>query len=257
MALVQFDERTKGIGTITLNDPANLNAMSEAMSREFAGVVATLKARTDLRVLILTGAGRAFSAGGDLQMLEQKTKKGGEENRQLMHLFYESFLGIRNLGVPLIAAINGHAIGAGLCVASGCDIRVAAEGAKLGMTFTRLGLHPGMGATWFLPRILGIAAASELLLTARIIEAADALRIGLVSKIVPVAEILSCADSIAAEILTCGPESVRQLLASLRTQAPTLDAALEREALCQSINYASSEFKEGVRATIEKRAAKF
>ena len=257
MALVLFEERTKGVGTITLNDPANLNAMSEAMSREFMTLVVSLKARSDLRAIILTGAGRAFSAGGDLQMLEQKSKKGGEENRQLMHLFYDSFLSIRDLGVPLIAAINGHAIGAGLCLASACDMRVAAEGAKLGMTFTRLGLHPGMGATWFLPRILGIAAASELLLSARVIEAADAQRIGLVSKVVAVAEILSCADAIATEVLSCGPESVRQLLASLRNQAPTLAAALEREALCQSINYASSEFKEGVRATIEKRPAKF
>ena len=257
MALVLFEERTKGVGTITLNDPANLNAMSEAMSREFMTLVVSLKARSDLRAIILTGAGRAFSAGGDLQMLEQKSKKGGEENRQLMHLFYDSFLSIRDLGVPLIAAINGHAIGAGLCLASACDMRVAAEGAKLGMTFTRLGLHPGMGATWFLPRILGIAAASELLLSARDIEAADAQRIGLVSKVVAVAEILSCADAIATEVLSCGPESVRQLLASLRNQAPTLAAALEREALCQSINYASSEFKEGVRATIEKRPAKF
>ena len=257
MALVLIEERTKGVGTITLNDPANLNAMSEAMSREFLALVTTLKNRSDLRAIILTGGGRAFSAGGDLQMLEQKSKKSGEENRQLMHLFYDSFLSIRDLGVPLIAAINGHAIGAGLCLASACDIRIAAEGAKLGMTFTRLGLHPGMGATWFLPRILGIAAASELLLSARVIEAVEAQRIGLVSKVIPVTEILSCADLIAAEVLSCGPESVRQLLASLRNQAPTLAAALEREALCQSINYASTEFKEGVRATIEKRPAKF
>ena len=257
MALVLFDERTPGVGTITLNDPANLNAMSEAMSHEFAALVISLKARRDLRAIILSGAGRAFSAGGDLQMLEQKTKKSGEENRQLMHLFYDSFLSIRLLGVPLIAAINGHAIGAGLCLASGCDIRVAAEGAKLGMTFTRLGLHPGMGATWFLPNILGIAAASELLLTARIIESAEAQSIGLVSKVVPAADVISCADAIAKEIISCGPQAVRQLLASLRNRAPTLDAALEREALCQSVNYASDEFKEGVRATIEKRAAKF
>lgn len=257
MALVLFEERSKGVGTITLNDPGNLNAMSEAMSHEFAALISTLSYRKDLRVVILTGAGRAFSAGGDLQMLEQKTKKGGEENRQLMHQFYDSFLGIQSLGIPLIAAINGHAIGAGLCLASACDIRVAAEGAKLGMTFTRLGLHPGMGATYFLPRILGTAAASELLLTARVIETVEAQRIGLVSKVVPTSDLIACVDSIAAEILSCGPEAVRQLLASLRNQAARLDSALEREALCQSINYASSEFKEGVRATIEKRAARF
>jgi enoyl-CoA hydratase len=171
--------------------------------------------------------------------------------------FYASFLCIRTLGVPVIAAINGHAIGAGLCVACACDIRIAAEGAKLGLTFTRLGLHPGMGATYFVPKVLGYARAQEFLLTARVIAAAEAVEFGLVSRVVPVGSTISAAREIAAEILSCGPESVSQLLVSLRGSDAELEAALEREATYQAENYAGAEFLEGVSALIEKRQPAF
>jgi enoyl-CoA hydratase len=189
-------------------------------------------------------------------MLEKKAELAGEENRLIMLNFYRSFLCLRDLGVPLIAAINGHAIGAGLCVACGCDIRIAQTGAKLGLTFTKLGLHPGMGGTFFLPRLIGQAAASELILTGRVIETARALELGLVSSVVE-SGVVDAAMKIAGEIVTCGPEATRQVLEALRNPAGTLEEALKREALCQSINYAGKEFKEGVRATIEKRPPAF
>jgi enoyl-CoA hydratase len=162
-----------------------------------------------------------------------------------------------DLEIPVIAAINGAAIGAGLCVASACDIRIAAQEAKLGFTFTRIGLHPGMGATYFLPRVVGAAVARELLLTGRVVEAGEALRIGLVSKVVPANDVLSAAVTIAKEILECGPLCTRQLLQSLRTPLHTPSEALQREALCQAVNYAGSEFAEGINAIREKRRAKF
>ena len=258
MALVLYSDLAPGIGCITLNDPNNLNAMGEAMAAEFADLTKNLATKANtLRALILTGAGRAFSAGGNLEMLDKKRALGGEQNRLNMLKFYESFLGILNLGVPLIAAINGHAVGAGLCVASACDIRIAAVGAKMGFTFTRLGLHPGMGATYFLPRVIGHARAAELVLTGKLIEAGTALNIGLVSQVVPVDQCLPTAQSLATEISSCGPEATRQLLETLRSGPASLAASLEREAVCQGINYASTEFAEGVRAAIEKRAAKF
>lgn len=257
MPLVLYDNLAPGVGRITLNDPDNLNAMGEEMAAEVLGLVQKLKPEAaKLRAIIVTGAGRAFSAGGNLSMLEKKQEISGEENRLLMEKFYHSFLSVLQLNVPLIAAINGHAIGAGLCLASACDIRMANEGAKLGLTFVKLGLHPGMGATYFLPRILGYAKASELLLTGRVVDAAEALRIGLLSKVVK-SDVVDEAKALALEISESGPESVRQLLQTLRAGPTSLEATLEREALCQSINYKSSEFKEGVRATIEKRKPKF
>ena len=258
MSLVTFREDAHRIGIITLNNPDNLNAMDENMAREFKALVSSLASQDHkLRTIILTGAGRAFSAGGNLQMLKEKTKLSHEENKKRMLDFYDSFLCLRSLNVPLIAAINGHAIGAGLCLACACDIRVAATGAKLGLTFTRLGLHPGMGATFFVPQILGSAQAREFLLTARVVKSEEAIHFGLVNRIVDTADVVQEAKRIAEEIAACGPLSVQQLLTSLRGQDATLAAALEREASCQADNYASPEFLEGVNAMIEKRKADF
>lgn len=253
MALVLHETLMDGVSVVKFNDPDNMNAMSEAMADEFAALMRQLTGQNGLRALVLTGAGRAFSAGGDLNMLERKTQLSPEENRRLMLKFYNSFLCALDLGVPLVAAVNGHAIGAGLCVACACDVRIASEKAKLGFTFARLGLHPGMGATYFLPRVIGLAAATELMITGRVVEANEALGIGLVSKVVPAEQILDEARRVVSEILECGPQAVAQILESMRGQRSELVAALEREAQCQSINYAGPEFKEGVRSTIEKR----
>ncbi len=263
MTRVEFSTRAGAngsgtIGVVTLNDPDNLNAMGEEMAADFQELVTRLRATAStLRAVVITGAGRAFSAGGNLDMLEKKRALSGEENRSKMLSFYHSFLDILNLQVPLIAAINGHAVGAGLCLASACDVRVAAIGAKLGFTFVRLGLHPGMGATYFLPRIIGRAQALELMLTGRLIEATEALRLGLVSQVVAKEAVLDTALAIAQEIAYSGPEAVRQLLESIRNAPADLSACLTREALCQSVNYAGADFAEGIRATIEKRAPKF
>lgn len=258
MALVTYENISKGLGKITLNDPENLNAMGEDMANEFAALIVELKKKApEYRALILTGAGRAFSAGGHLEMLDKKRSLGGERNRLNMLKFYDSFLCLLSLNVPLIAAINGHAIGAGLCLATACDVRVASDKAKLGFTFTRLGLHPGMGATYFLPRVVGIACASELLLTGRVVEAPEALRIGLVGRITAGEKVLDEAKQIAAEICECGPEATRQLLESLRGTPRTLSDALQREALAQATNYVSAEFAEGLKAAQEKRKANF
>lgn len=232
--------------------------MGEEMAKEFMATVQSLQQRIrELRVVILTGSGRAFSAGGNLEMLKAKTKLSPEENRLRMLEFYNSFLTIRDLKVPLIAALNGHAIGAGLCVACACDIRVVSEKAKLGFTFTRLGLHPGMGATYFLPQVIGNSRALELMITGRVIAGEEVLRFGLGSQLVKEEDVLKRAHEIASEILECGPEATRQLLESMRLAPVSLEQALAREAACQSLNYKSGEFLEGVQATMEKRKPAF
>ncbi|MDZ4785478.1 MAG: enoyl-CoA hydratase/isomerase family protein [bacterium] len=256
--LVQFGELSERVGVITLNDPEKLNAMSEDMAIEFSGLVSKISQKHKyLRVLILTGAGRAFSAGGDLKMLESKVKLGGEENRLKMLDYYKSFLCLRDIGLPLIAAINGTAIGAGLCLASSCDIRIASKQAKLGMTFARLGLHPGMGATFFLPEIMGISKATEFMLTARVIDAEEAQRVGLVSKVVDESNLMKEAEGIANDIVSCGPQAIRQLLETLRMGRTNIENSLRREAVVQAVNYASVEFTEGLRSVMEKRKANF
>lgn len=227
------------------------------MASEFSAAITALKGVRHLRAVILTGAGKAFSAGGHLAMLTAKRTKTPDENRKGMLAFYNSFLCMRDLNVPLIAAINGAAVGAGLCVACACDFRIASDATKLGFTFLKLGLHPGMGATYFVPRIVGASFATELLLTARVITADEALRAGLVSRVCEAGDVLKEAHLIANEILNCGPEATAQLLQTMRGDAALVTKALEREADCQSVNYASSEFAEGVAAVQEKRLPNF
>ncbi len=257
VALVTSSVSTNSIATVTLCDESNLNAMSEQMAADFSAVVASLRGVKGVRAIILTGAGKAFSAGGHLEMLQKKRLLSAEANRIAMHSFYNSFLGILDLKVPLIAAINGAAIGAGLCVACACDIRIASADSKLGFTFLKLGLHPGMGATFLVPRIVGQSLASELLLTARIVDASEGLRLGLVSKVVARESLQGEAEKIASEILACGPESTAQLLETMRADMAKLPAALAREALCQSLNYGGLEFAEGISAITEKRSPLF
>lgn len=257
MPLVTYSIDTDHIATITLNDEANLNAMSEQMAKEFSALVSQLKTEGKAKVILLTGAGRSFSAGGHLEMLDAKRTKSAQENRAGMLTFYDSFLSILDLHVPIIAVLHGAAVGAGLCLACAADIRIAADNTKLGFTFLKLGLHPGMGGTFLVPRIIGRSAATELLLTGRIIAAEEALRIGLISRICPKENVMNDARAIANEILSCGLEAQRQLLQTMRGDLAGLPAALEHEAEMQSINYNSTEFAEGLSAVREKRAPRF
>lgn len=257
MSLVTLATDPFGVVTITLNDEVNLNAMSEEMAAEFKALVDSLAQAHTAKVIILTGAGRSFSAGGHLAMLDAKRTRSKEENRSGMLAFYDSFLGILKLNVPIIAALHGAAVGAGLCLACAADIRVAAEDTKLGFTFLKLGLHPGMGGTFLVSRIIGRSAATELLLTGRIISAQEGLRLGLVSKLCPKDSVLAEAQAIAKEILACGPLARAQLLETMRADLENLPAALGREAECQSVNYSGAEFAEGLAAVREKRAANY
>ena len=254
-----------GIATLTFDDPDRRNAMTQAMGEAFARRVAELRDRDDLRVVLLTGAGRAFSAGGDLGMIEDRAAEGAAEPgvarraiRDTMRSFYKLFLSVRDLPCPTIAAINGHAVGAGLCVALGCDLRIVAEEAKLGLNFTKLGLHPGMAATWTLPRLVGGPMAAELLYTSRTIDGRDAAAIGLANRVVPAAEVVSTARGIADEIAACAPLAVRAVKRALdRTAEASLEDQLSFEAHEQAITFESKDVHEGLAAARERRAPRF
>ena len=209
-------ERDGGVAVLTFNDPERRNAMSQAMGEAFAARVVELAQDDQLRAVILTGAGRAFSAGGDLGMIGSRAQEGAQHPglsrrriRETMRSFYQLFLSVRDLPCPTIAAVNGAAIGAGFCVALACDVRVASNKAKLALNFTRLGLHPGMGATWTLPRLVGPALAAEILFAGRLFTGEEAARIGLVNRAVAPDTVLDTARELAAEFATSAPLAVR------------------------------------------------
>jgi len=256
--LVLVAKSSGGITTVTLNDPQSKNAMSEQMATRFAEVMNQLGSDKELRVVVLTGAGGAFSGGGHLEMLFDKTKLERKENQSRMEIFYDQFLSVRKLAVPVIAAIGGHAVGAGLCLAMACDIRIAVTTAKLGLNFVNLGLHPGMGATYFLPRLVGPARAAELLYSGSIISADKGLSFGLINTLVEPENFEAAVRSAAENISLAGPQAVRALKQSLLlSEVATLESALKREASCQAEDYAGSQFLEGITAAREKRRPVF
>jgi len=260
-----LESREGEVVTLTLHDPERRNAMSEAMGRAFTARCARLESDANVRAVILAGAGRAFSAGGDLDMLEQLTDQAHADPqtsrpavRDFMRGFYELFLAVRRIPVPTIAALHGHAIGAGLCVALACDVRLVAREAKIGLNFVRVGLHPGMGSTWTLPRLVGPSLAAELLYTGRLVDGEEAARIGLASRALPAAEIPAAARALAAEIAASAPLAVRGALRSLRASAANdLEAQLALEAAEQALCYASDDMRRGLAAARDGRAADF
>lgn len=206
----------------------------------------------------MTGAGKAFSSGGSLDFLRDRSNDTGSRNAAIMRDFYRRFLQIRDLPVPVLAAINGPAIGAGLCFAMGADLRIAAKSARLGITFVGLGLHPGMGATHFLPRLVGPQLAARMCLTGETITGEEAARIGLVLEAVDDAEVLPKTMALATRIASQAPVAVRSCVRSLRMQAEEgLDRSLWREADAQSYCYSGADLKEGVEAVAAKRKAGF
>ena len=252
--------RVNRVALITLNVPEKLNAMTTSLAEAFGIIVAQLiEDPSDYGCVVITGAGRAFSAGGDLGFLKARGADTPSRNAVIMRRFYERFLSIRRLPVPCVAAINGPAIGAGLAVALACDVRVAAADAKMGITFTQLGLHPGMGSTHFLPRIVGPQYASRMMLTGEIIEGEEALRIGMVAEVQPTGEeTVAAAMKMASKMASAAPLAVRTCVRSIRmAQDEGLDRSLWREADAQAQVWNSHDLNDGVDALVERRKPTF
>ena len=246
-----------GVVTLTLDDLAKKNAMSEALGDALVAAVAGLRQRADVRAVVVTGAGSAFCAGGDLAMLERLRQSSFAQARAHMLAFYARYLSLLDLEVPTIAAVRGPAIGAGLCVACACDLVVVAEDATLAFNFVGLGLHPGMGATVLLARKVGEQRAAELMLTGRRFRGVEAGAFGLAVAVVEDAAVLARAQALAAQIARNSPAAVRELKQSLVIDRDLLQVALEREASAQARSYASADFAEGLAALREKRAPAF
>ncbi len=254
---VLLDRRDDGVAVLTFDDPDRRNAMTAAMGEELTARVAALGRDDSVRAVVITGSPPAFSAGGDLDMLEDlahRTRADGFDATETMRAFYAGFLALRDLPVPVLAAVNGHAIGAGLCVALAADMRILAAEAKVGLNFSRLGLHPGMGATWFLPRLLGPERAAAWLYTGALFDGRSAAAQGLALEAVPAEQVLARTLSLAADIAAASPVVVRQLKRTLAA-SPDLDlsTALETEASAQAVSYGTEDLAEGLRAARERR----
>jgi enoyl-CoA hydratase len=255
---LRVDRRDRGVVLLTLDDPSRRNAMSDAMTSAWREAIAGLREDSDLRCVVVTGAGSAFSSGGDLSWIAERGATDVAPLRDHMLGFYRTWLSIRDLEVPTIAAVNGAAVGAGLCLALACDLRYAAADAKLVAPFTRLGIHPGMAATYLLPEVGGLPLAREMLFTGRVVTGAEAQSYGLVNRSVPREEVREVALGIAGEIAERAPVATRLTKAALAGGGPpSLEAALRWESLAQPLTMASEDLAEGIAAQREKRAPRF
>ncbi|MDX1511526.1 MAG: enoyl-CoA hydratase-related protein [Nitriliruptorales bacterium] len=258
MALVDVATDASGVVVVTFNDPERRNAMTNQMGAALQAAVTDVRTDPNVRVVILTGAPPAFSAGGDLDMLAETSRRAREEGVDPgMRVFYDQFLAVRELEVPTIAAVNGHAVGAGLCVALVCDLMIVAEEARVGLNFARLGLHPGMGGSWLLPARVGRQHAAHLLFTGDLVSGRDAAAMGMALEAVPANDVMARAQAIAERIATAAPGVIRQLVDTLRRTDETLDERLDREAAAQAVNFASDELVEGLSAIRERRPPRF
>ncbi len=262
MSLIQIT-REGPVAILMLNRAESMNPLgAPGDGDEFVAAANAINRDMECRAVILTGAGRAFSAGGDIKAMQSKTGTFGgtapaisDGYRDNIHLMLRALYGLR---VPVIAAVNGPAIGLGCDVACLADIRIASEAAKFGVTFLKLGIIPGDGGTWILPRVIGMSRAAELFYTGDVIDAATAKDWGLVSRVVAADALMGEARALAAKIALLPPHALRHTKNLLRQgQQISYDSALEMAANTQAMMHTTADHAEGVAALIEKRPATF
>ena len=255
------DTREGGIAVLTLRRPEKLNALSWQLVRDLRDTLVELDGDKSLRVVILTGEGRGFCSGIDIGSEDDVGSTGDMLDAYARQELVASVgVTISELSKPVIAAVNGPATGGGLAIALACDARLAAPTARFNVAFVRLGLSGcDIGISHLLPRIVGLAAASELMLTGRLIDAEEAARIGLVNRIVPAVDLLDAALELAAEIARNSPFGVRMTKQVLRqnVDAPSLRAAIELENRTQILATRPEDMREALAAFREKREAVF
>src|ERR1700710_1591152 len=255
---LRLERPAEGVARLVLDNPAQRNAMSDQMTASWVRAVDELAADRSLRVVVVTGEGSAFCSGGNTGWIASEPDAEVDYLRTRMMGFYRAWLSIRKLEAPTIAAVNGPAIGAGLCLALACDIRYAAAGARLGAPFVKLGMNPGMAATYLLPNAVGEANARELLLTGRTVDAEEARQLGLVSRVFPAETFADEVGGIAEGIAATAPIPSRYTKVALRDGGhQDLESCVQWEALAQPIPLAPADLQEGIRAAKEKRPPEF
>ncbi|HEX9759728.1 MAG TPA: enoyl-CoA hydratase-related protein [Candidatus Acidoferrales bacterium] len=254
-----LESREGAVVTLTMNRPERLNALNIELTQALVAALQRVAADDSVRCVVLTGAGRAFCAGGDLELLRSaRERQSPQELEGLMRGGSAAVLAIARMPKPVIGAINGPAAGGGMNLALACDFRIASDAASFGESFGKLGLYPDLGGTFFLPRLVGPSHAAELFWHADMISAAEAARIGVVNRVVPQGKFTDEVRATAARLAAAPPiaaRAVKQLLFSGEVEA--LERALEREVETQVRCFLTEDCAEGLKAFSEKRPPVF
>jgi enoyl-CoA hydratase/carnithine racemase len=252
--------KEESVAKITLNRPERLNAITREMEQELIESLADIHNDEDIKVLVLTGAGRAFCSGGDVSenMVEEYGGSVQKVSDTFHHVYQGIILQLFNLDIPTIGMINGAAVGLGFDLALACDIRIGSENAKFMVAFTKMGLTPAAGGAWLMPRVMGLAKAAEFIYTADLLEAEEALRLGVLNRLVPAASLEKETMALAGKISQNSPLANRLAKLQLHRGLDTdLGTALELGATCQAICLTSEDSREALVAFREKRKPVF
>lgn len=256
---VLLETKQDGIATLVMNRPDRLNALNTKLVANLNDVIGRIATDESVRVVVLTGAGRAFCAGGDLALIGEGRATGQTQQLEaLLTAGMQVVVKMRAMPQPVIAAVNGAAAGAGMNLALAADIRIAAEEAMFGQNFAKVGLFPDFGGTYFLPQLVGPAKAAELFYTGNMIDAKTALRLGIVNQVVPAAQLEIEVKALAQKVAQGPPLAIRAIKKTLfASEAEKMGKALAREVDEQVRCYSSEDCSEGIRAFFEKRPPQF
>lgn len=252
-------ERDGNVGWIRINRPDRLNAFSGTMREDLDAALAELESAADIRCVIITGIGRAFSTGGDVGVMKELIESDDIVRfESLVRAGARVVQRIDDMTKPVIAAINGPAAGAGACLALACDLRIASETATIGFGFLRVGLHPDWGGSYFLPRLIGPALAAEFTYTGEMISAERGEKMGLLNRVVPAKDLEAAARTLAGQIAGSPAATMTDLRRTLRRSLHTpLGNILDAEVSAQLRAFRTNDFREGIESFLEKRAPKF
>lgn len=249
-------EKKEGVATLTLNRPEKLNALNRKMTEELESAMVEIRKDRDVRALVITGAGRGFCSGADVGDMAQAAAP--VETRYWTQTAHKIILALTDLEKPVIAKVNGVAVGIGCSLALSADIIIASENARFSLIFSRIGLIPDGGSLFHLPRLVGPAKAKELIFTAKMVDAEEAERIGLINKAVPADELDNEVNTLAKQ-LAAGPTVAYGIAKKIINKGLNMDlsSVLESEAFGQTIASTTEDAKEGVIAFLEKRKPEF
>ena len=256
---VVLEEKHDSVTVLVMNRPDRLNALNNELATALSDALERIARDESVRVVVVTGAGRAFCSGGDLALLGKGRATGAtKELEPLLRSGMQAALTMRTMPQPVIAAVNGAAAGAGMNIALAADIRIAAEEATFGQNFAKVGLFPDFGGTYFLPQLVGPAKAAELFYTGDMIDAKTALRLGIVNHVVPAAHLEAEVKTVAQKIAQGPPLPIRAVKRTLfASEKKKLEDALGREVQEQLACYLAEDCSEGIRAFFEKRQPQF
>ena len=239
------------VGVITLDRPDNRNSMTPELLDAFVVASAAARADASIRCLVVTGTGTCFSSGADFKATLQRADGEPHERSYAM---YAPFLSLLDLDVPVVGALNGHAVGGGFGLALVCDLRIGAREAKYGANFVKLGLAPGMAISYLLPRVIGLPRANDLLLTGRLVDGTEAESIGILNRAVPAADVLAESMTLARTIADNAPLAVRATKVAIRRGlALAVREAAHAEAYAQADTVVTDDAREGIAALLAKR----